>query len=332
MLDVAGDRGRELRKLNKDILAGGNRNPNGGEGKVALTVKKKASVAAKDVKRQSKQRVTTSSNTPSAKALTSKKDLTNDVPEKGFSPELTFENAKEKLIAYEEKITTLNSQLKGLEENLKRWRHVAGRDHLTSLPNKNSLFRLIIPKALKSLNSGGVYTCYGILFQQIAPINVRHGWAAGDQALLSAAKYLSKNLIEGEELFRLDGAIFAVWSSASLNVARPRSAELRRVFSNGSVKVGKGEMSLQASIGIVTVEKVTTDTVDGAAEKVFGNQIHNIFHMFHQAECQWDPIRPQGPRDPPWVHQLALVLRAWDPSYISRKNEREKIQSLKLLS
>ena len=277
LLDVAGDRGRELRKLNKDILAGGNRSPNGGEGKVALTVKKKAKVAAKDEKRQSKQRVTTPSNTPSAEALTSQKDLANDVPEKGLSPELTFENAKEKLIAYEEKITTLNSQLKGLEENLKRWRHVAGRDHLTSLPNKNSLFRLIIPKALKSLNSGGVYTCYGILFQQIAPINVRHGWAAGDQALLSAAKYLSKNLIQGEELFRLDGAIFGVWSSASLNEARPSSAEFRRKFSSGSVKVGKGEMSLQSSLGVVTVERVVSESVDVAAEKIFGALMTSIF-------------------------------------------------------
>ena len=276
LLDVAGDRGRELRQLNKQIESGGNGRPKPTIEKVSPALKKKQK-GDLQTKSQSDKSIKKSNVTSKSETTTNQMALGENATDRAIEPELTLDEAKNKLAAFEKKVIELNSHLKELEDSLKRWRNVAGRDHLTSLPNKNSLLRLTIPKALKSLTTGGVFTCYGFLFQQIAPMNVRNGWSAGDQALLSTANYLKKLLNEGEELFRLDGAIFAVWSSASLNVARPRSAELRRIFSNGSVKVGKGEMSLQASIGIVTVEKVTTDTVDGAAEKVFGALMSSIF-------------------------------------------------------
>ena len=276
LLDVAGERGRELRQLNKDIEAGskGRSKPAVERPTPPLEEKEKD---VPQTKSQSDKNTGTSTVTSNAGNETKEIALENDLVQKTVAPELTLDDAKKKLAVFEEKMIELNGHVKELEDSLKRWRHVAGRDRLTSLPNKNSLLRLTIPKALKSPVSDRVFTCYGILFQQIAPMNVRFGWAAGDQALLSAGNYLNKLLIEDEELFRLDGAIFAIWSSASLNVARPRSAEFRRRFSSGSVKIGKGEMSLQSSIGVVTIEKVVSDSVDAAAEKVFEAVMSSIF-------------------------------------------------------
>ena len=276
LLDVAGDRGRVLRQLNKDIISGK---------KTVLKSDIKGHLPSGDKKEKitRKRKFQTEKRSEVPKAASNSEISKNnadlkDEDKKTKTAEVSIDLAKKQLAESREKIVKLNGRVQELEDSLKRWRHVAGRDHLTSLPNKNSLLRLTIPKALKFKKTDEAFTCYGILFQQIAPMNVRYGWGAGDQALKSSAKHLKDLLSEGEELFRLDGAIFGIWSSASLNVARPRSAELRRKFSTGSIKVGQGEMSLQSSIGIVTVEKVVSESVEIASKKVFSALMNSVFH------------------------------------------------------
>lgn len=276
LLDVAGDRGRELRQLNKDITSGKKAVPKSAIEERAPSGDKKVKVTRKR-KNQSDKGIEVSTDASNVEAPIKTTDLKGE-DKKTIRPELTIDAAKKQLAESRKTIAALNGHVQELEDSLKRWRHVAGRDQLTSLPNKNSLLRLTIPKSLKFIKADETFTCYGLLFQQIAPMNIRYGWRAGDQALKSVAIYLKGLLNESEELFRLDGAIFGVWSSVSLNVARPRSAEFRRRFSKGSIKVGQGEMSLQSSIGIVTVEKVVSATADLASEKVFAALMNSIFH------------------------------------------------------
>ena len=276
LLDVAGDRGRELRQLNKDITSGKKAVSKSAVEEILPSVDKKAKTT-REGKNQSNNGREVSKDESNIESPINKGDLKGE-DKKTISPDLTLDEAKKQLVESGETIVALNGRVKELEDSLKRWRHVAGRDQLTSLPNKNSLLRLTMPKALKSLKADEARTCYGILFQQIAPMNIRYGWGAGDQALKSTAIHLKGLLNEGEELFRLDGAIFGIWSSASLNMARPRSAEFRRRFSKGSIKVGEGEMSLQSSIGIVTVEKVVSKSIEIASGKVFAALMNSIYH------------------------------------------------------
>jgi len=74
---------------------------------------------------------------------------------------------------------------------------------------------------------------------------------------------------EGEELYRLDGAHFAIVGAMDNNVARQRAADVRRKLSRSSVQVDQTQLPLISSIGVVTVDRLLGETVNKASKSIF---------------------------------------------------------------
>jgi GGDEF domain-containing protein len=74
--------------------------------------------------------------------------------------------------------------------------------------------------------------------------NEGHGWVVGDKMLKESVRSLRNFVIDGEELYRLDGAHFAIVGSMDNNMARQRAADMRRQLSRASVQVDKTQLPL----------------------------------------------------------------------------------------
>ena len=170
----------------------------------------------------------------------------------------------------QEEVESLRERLKDLEEDNKKWRQLAGRDTtVTGLPNKMTLFRLIVPKTLKGLNKGGPFSFIGISLDQVAKVNEGHGWVVGDRMLKESVRSIRDFVVEGEDLYRLEGAHFAIFGAMDNNIARQRAADMRRQLSRTSVQVGKTQLPLVSSVGVVTVERLLAESVNEASKNIF---------------------------------------------------------------
>ena len=168
-----------------------------------------------------------------------------------------------------QEVGDLKARLQELEEDNKRWRQLIGKDPLTGLPNKVSLFRINLPKLLKAFAESGPITCIVIGLDRLAKVNSDHGWLMGDRMLKATAKGLMRLLAEGEELYRIDGANFVVAARLDGNAARQRVVQMRRGLGGANVQVEKTSMPLAASLGVVTVEQKVTKSDSEVANAVY---------------------------------------------------------------
>ena len=76
-------------------------------------------------------------------------------------------------------------------------------------------------------------------------------------------------VVEGEDLYRLEGAHFAIFGAMDNNIARQRAADMRRQLSRTSVQVGKTQLPLVSSVGVVTVERLLAESVNEASKNIF---------------------------------------------------------------
>lgn len=262
VLELAGERGRVLRALNKSR----------GETGAASEEEPKAQ------KKKAKGKEAEKNGTNKSKAKSPKEIKETGVADrghkdgsgalsKGVSADLG--QATRQVNALQEEVGSLRERLKSLEQDNKKWRQLAGRDTVTGLPNKMSLFRLIVPKTLKGLSKGPPFSFIGISLDQIAKVNEGHGWVVGDKMLKESVRSMQHFVVEGEDLYRLEGAHFAIFGAMDQNVARQRAADMRRQLSRTSVQVGKTQLPLVSSVGVVTVERLLAESVNEASKNIF---------------------------------------------------------------
>ena len=252
MLEICGDRGRELRELHKK---------SGGAETGAVKEKKKG------VKKKVKKKV------PAPKVA--QPDKAETKAEVDRNPELDQANRQVSVLS--EELTDLKDRVKTLEDDNKKWRQLAGRDTVTGLPNKTMLFRLVLPKVLQNVGKVGPFSCIAVSFDQVAQVNQGHGWLVGDRMLKESVKCLRQFVQEGEELYRLEGVHFALVGPMSSNVARQRATDMRRRLSKASVQVDSTRLPLVSSLGVVTVEQVAGSSPAQVANGIFEALLGSLY-------------------------------------------------------
>lgn len=279
MLESAGERGRELRALNKSRGGAGGAVDAGAEAANGKKAKKTQPVAAKT--QAAAKGSNTSESGAQAGVKTVKKESTKTIAVAEKAPTaksvLPIENgaigdldqATRQVAILQEEVAQLEGRVQELEEDNKRWRQLAGRDTVTGLPNKTMLFRLVIPKILKDLKSTGPYSCIAISLDQVGKVNEGHGWVMGDKMLKESSRSLRRFAAEGEELYRLDGAHFALIGPMDNNTARQRAADMRRRLSRASLQIEESQLPLVSSVGVVTIERILSGALAEVSNKIY---------------------------------------------------------------
>ena len=258
VLEVAGERGRVLRALNKD---------RGGSGKSAQAgtpnPKKKTREGAKNGGTKARPQP------EAAPAVAEVQNGKEEVIAAANGSNGDSDQATRKLSILQGEVETLRERIKNLEDDNKKWRQLAGRDAVTGLPNKVTLLRLILPKALQELGKGGTCSFIGISLDHVARVNEGHGWVMGDKMLKESVRSLRHFVVDGDELYRLDGAHFAIVGKMDNNMARQRAADIRRKLSRASVQVDKTQLPLMSSVGVVTVDRIISESVNKSSDSIF---------------------------------------------------------------
>jgi len=246
------------RRLAGVTAAKGKKTAAGGAKTSSKGKSKKTSAPPKKVKKTAKAPATASGNGKDEKAGGSRQ--VNQVE---------HDKATRRIAVLTEELDTLKVRLQELEEDNKRWRQVIGRDALTGLPNKVALFRMHLPKVLKTFKESGPVSCIVIGLDQLSKVNEAHGWLMGDRMLKASAKGLRDLVRDGEELYRIDGANFVITGKMGQSAAKQRVTEVRRGLGSLDVTVDQTTMPLASSLGVVTVEQKVTDSSSDVANAVY---------------------------------------------------------------
>ena len=264
MLEIVGERGRELRALHKE--RGGDA-ADGAKTTAAAKPKKKA--AAGDA------------NGKSAPAAKGKSSPPTPAAGKAAGEEEQAGSEKDRRTRQITVLTEEVEQLKGRVEELvvdnKKWRQLIGRDTLTGLPNKITLFRILLPKVMREFSSSGPFSCIAIGLDQLGRVNNDFGWLMGDKMLCASARGLRKFVQEGDDLYRMDGANFVIAGRMDINIARQRAAEMRRALGGSTVRVDETTMPLASSLGVVSVEQKTDSSDSESANAVYAALLQTLY-------------------------------------------------------
>ena len=286
LLEDSSERGQQLRALRKrrggaaieaetdsdDPTKDGKRKLAGGrqtKEPAAAGAKSKKKVASGKQKKKAKVPVAASGNG---------KDEVTEV--QGQVSQVLYDQATRRVAVLTEELKALKVRLQELEEDNKRWRQLIGKDTLTGLPNKVALFRMHLPKMLKTFKENGPVTCIAIGLDQLAKVNEAHGWLMGDRILKASTKGLMDLVRDGEALYRIDGANFVIAGKMDQTAARQRVVEMRRGLGTANVTVDETSMPLASSLGVVTVEKKITDSSSDVADAVY----EALLTMLYQAK------------------------------------------------
>lgn len=278
MLEKAGERGRELRALHKS--RGGDEADN----EEASETDTPAGATKGKVKTKSKTTVAKKS----AKVAGNGKDA--GAPRKAVASEKAPEPAAEddrstserdkatrQINVLTQQVADLTERLQEMEADNQKWRQLIGRDALTGLPNRIALLNIQMPKIIKAFPDGGPFTCIAIGLDQVARVNLEHGWMMGDRMLKASAKGLLKFCAEGEELYRMDGATFVITGRMDGNAARQRVSEMRRALGGSSVRVDETAMPMASSLGAVTVEQKVTSSDKEVMNAVYAALLRSLY-------------------------------------------------------
>ncbi|HJP31769.1 MAG TPA: DUF2225 domain-containing protein [Candidatus Latescibacteria bacterium] len=279
MLEVAGERGRELRALHKER--------GGDEGAEAEDVGQEATPKAKSKKRTDKAGKTADVGKANGKKTAvagGKAEASQPSAAKGPAPADEEElggserdRMTRQITVLTDEVAQLKDRLEGLEADNKKWRQLIGRDTLTGLPNKISLFRIHLPKVIREFSSSSPFSCIAIGLDQIGRVNDDFGWLMGDKMLRASAKGLRKFLQEGDELYRMDGANFVIAGPMDTNVARQRATEMRRALGGSTVRVEETTMPLASSPGVVSVEQTAGSSDSDSANAVYAALLQALY-------------------------------------------------------
>ncbi|MCC7265063.1 MAG: GGDEF domain-containing protein [Candidatus Latescibacteria bacterium] len=255
VLDVAKDRARELRELHKERGPG-----------IGATSAVAAAPAAKEAEKAVPPAKAAPAPAPApAPAAVAEKPAG---PVNGAS-RAEVDQLTRQVSLFKEENSALKERVKVLEEDNEKWRQVLGKDPLTGLPNRIFLFRISLPKIIRTVAESGPLSCIGLGLDQVAKINLEQGWPMGDRMLQEAVKALRALLAQGEELYRLEGVNFAIFGKMGNLQAKQRGVDLRRQLAGATVQVEKTSMPLTSSLGVVTVERQILPSQTEASAAVF---------------------------------------------------------------
>lgn len=268
MLETSGERGRELRALHKER---GGSDSDGGAGTPTTDARpmaaKKGAAAAKAG--PEKQSGPTANGKRAPDTANKAKAEPTPVPGEEIG-QSERDRMMRQITVLTEEVGQLRGRLEELEADNNKWRQLIGRDALTGLPNKISLFRIQLPRVIKEFSASGPFSCIAIGLDQVSKVNLEHGWLMGDKMLKASARGLRKFLQDGDELYRLDGANFAIAGRMDMNAARQRAAEMRRALGGSTVRVDETTMPLASSLGVVTMEQKV-----GSSESEIANALYS---------------------------------------------------------
>jgi diguanylate cyclase (GGDEF)-like protein len=273
ILEIVGERGRELRALHKE--RGGNATDGA---KTTAAAKPQKKVVVDKVKNKAAAGATNGKSAPAAKKKSSPPTPT---AEKAAGEEEQAGSEKDPLTRQIIVLTEEVEQLKGRVEELvgdnKKWRQLIGRDALTGLPNKITLFRILLPKVMREFSSSGPFSCIAIGLDQLGQVNKDFGWLVGDKMLCASARGLRKFVQEGDDLYRMDGANFVIAGRMNISIARQRAAEMRRALGGSTVRVDNMTMHLASSLGVVSVENKTDSSDSESANAMYAALLQTLY-------------------------------------------------------
>jgi diguanylate cyclase (GGDEF)-like protein len=251
MLEKCGERGRQLRQLQKD-----------GGAKKTLGKNTHSKIESKVPKK--KKRSSIELTTPKEQIVKAKKPR----PET-LKATLSANDPSSKALDLESQVHELREQVAELTADNEKWRALVGKDTLTGLFNKITLFRVVLPKALVKLETAGPFSFIAITLDEVAQANLDHGWFMGDRLIKLAVRRLAHFVGPDEELYRLDGTQFVITAKLDDNAGLVRATDIHQQLAQDRIDVDQITMPMRASIGVVT-----TKTMHGKDTLEMANAIY----------------------------------------------------------
>lgn len=243
LLELCGDRGRQLRKLHDQ---------GGGKATKKSASAKKAKAGAK----AKEKKILLKKSAPAKKTIPAKKA----VPGKAASRPAQADS--------QQQIDQLKARIAELEQENRRWRQLAGKDELTGLPNHLSLFTMALPQALKQMGPDGSLGLIAIGLEAVSRANHEHGWKVGDTMLRQAARSLRHVVRPGEQMFRLNGANFALLGKMDRSEAGRRAEDLQQRLGRAQVEAQGVKLSLASSLAVLVCDQVISSGPSEAAQAI----------------------------------------------------------------
>jgi len=158
---------------------------------------------------------------------------------------------------------TSEEQIKKLEEEIERLRHLAYYDELTGVLNRRGFLReagaqfLLISSGISTVERRvGVQIPFAIIFcdlDNFKSLNDTHGHAAGDEALKMSVRASAAHLRQGDMLGRWGGEEFVVaLIGAGALYARRIAEKLRESLEGTRLQWEDVPVSLTGSFGVAT--------------------------------------------------------------------------------
>jgi diguanylate cyclase (GGDEF)-like protein len=226
-LEKAGERGRELRALQK----------------------KWAKVPADQRNTAPKQTATP----PPAKAPQIQETPKTPAPEAKASKPSVFELPQGNTKELEERIAQLDI------EN-KRWMKLAGFSEITGLPNRVMLSRVFLPGAIRqAAPKNEPLGCIFLSPQGMEGINGKYGRTRGDDVLRKLAESLKELVRKGERLVHLDSVNFGLLvPRMTAHQLGKRAESIHKDLTSRRFDFGDGgALSVKISMGVATLPKAS---------------------------------------------------------------------------
>jgi diguanylate cyclase (GGDEF)-like protein len=239
-LEKAGERGRELRALQK----------------------KWAKVPADQRNTAPKQTATP----PPAKAPQIQETPKTPAPEAKASKPSVFDLPQGNTKELEERIAQLDI------EN-KRWMKLAGFSEITGLPNRVMLSRVFLPGAIRqAAPKNEPLGCIFLSPQGMEGINGKYGRTRGDDVLRKLAESLKELVRKGERLVHLDSVNFGLLvPRMTAHQLSKRAESIHKDLTSRRFDFGDGgALSVKISMGVATLPKASGKPAKTLLDDLYG--------------------------------------------------------------
>jgi diguanylate cyclase (GGDEF)-like protein len=157
---------------------------------------------------------------------------------------LSANDPSSKALDLESQVRELREQVAELTADNEKWRALVGKDTLTGLFNKITLFRVVLPKALVKLETAGPFSFIAITLDEVAQANLNHGWSMGDRLIKQAVRRLAHFVGPDEELYRLDGTQFVITVKLDDNAGLVRATDIHQQLAQDRIDVDQVTMPI----------------------------------------------------------------------------------------
>jgi GGDEF domain-containing protein len=145
-------------------------------------------------------------------------------------------------------------------------RETQNPDRLSGLPSATKAERAITARA----GPGSKYYAAAFVVERVESINLRYGYAAGDQLLQAYHKYLESNLTSIDEVYRWRGPTFLVFMErpSSIEVVRGDVARFASCLQEHVMDVGGQPVKLPLSSAWTVVELAKCEVAGQASQQI----------------------------------------------------------------